>query len=328
MTSVEDFIREWRSPSERVLLHTSGSTGTPKTFWAEKSRMRASARMTCDFLGLHSGDNALLCLSTDYIAGKMMVVRALERGLNLLCVEPSNRPLEALQEQYPVLPAIHLAAMVPSQVFCSIDHPLLRQIQHIIIGGGAVSPELEQTLRSFPNAVWSSYGMTETLSHIALRRVSGAEAEEWYTPLPGVSVSLNSDGCLCIDAPALSPEPLITNDIAQLSPSGSFRILGRRDNVIQSGGIKLQIEVLEAELRPLLDSNDGKPLFCVTSRPSAKFGEEAVLLVVPELLPLASEIHHSYIKAVIPVTDIPLTATGKIDRARAKSLAATECGGL
>ena len=324
MTSVEDFIREWRSPSERVLLHTSGSTGTPKTFWAEKSRMRASARMTCDFLGLHSGDNALLCLSTDYIAGKMMVVRALERGLNLLCVEPSNRPLEALQEQYPVLPAIHLAAMVPSQVFCSINHPLLPRIRHLIIGGGAISPELEEKLHGLPNAVWSSYGMTETLSHIALRRVNGSEAQEWYTPLPGVSVSLNSDDCLCIDAPALSPQPLVTNDIAELSSSGSFRILGRRDNVIISGGLKLQMEVLEAELRPLLssDSADGKPSFCVTSRPSAKFGEEAVLLVVPELLPLASEIHHSYIKAVIPVAGIPLTATGKIDRAAARQLAA------
>lgn len=316
-----DFISEWLSPSERVLLQTSGSTGTPKTFWADKSRMRASARMTCDFLGLQPGDNALLCLSTDYIAGKMMVVRALERRLNLISVAPSNRPLEALQEQYPDIRRIDLAAMVPSQVFCSIGHPLLRQIRHLIIGGGAVSPELEEALRALPNAVWSSYGMTETLSHIALRRISGAEAQEWYTPLPGVSVSLNSDGCLCIDAPALSPQPLVTNDIAELSPSGSFRILGRRDNVIQSGGIKLQIEALEAQLRPLLAASDDRVSFCVTSRPSAKFGEEAVLLVLPELLPQASAIRHSYIKAVIPVKEIPLTPTGKTDRARAKALA-------
>jgi O-succinylbenzoic acid--CoA ligase len=190
---------------------------------------------------------------------------------------------------------------VPSQVFCSIDHPLLPCIRNLIIGGGAISPDLEEKLHGLPNAVWSSYGMTETLSHIALRRVNGSEAQEWYTPLPGVSVSLNRDDCLCIDAPALSAQPLVTNDIAELSSSGSFRILGRRDNVIISGGLKLQTEVLETELRPLLAASDDNISFCVTSRPSAKFGEEAVLLVVPELLPLASEIHHSYIKAVILV---------------------------
>ena len=320
--TTEDFLNEWRSPSSQVRLQTSGSTGAPKVLYADKERLRASARMTCDFLGLREGDSALLCLSCDYIAGKMMVVRALERGLQLLEVTPSNRPLEALEREHPDICSIGLAAMVPSQVFCSIDHPLLPCIRNLIIGGGAISPELEEKLHGLPNAVWSSYGMTETLSHIALRRVNGSEAQEWYTPLPGVSVSLNRDDCLCIDAPALSAQPLVTNDIAELSSSGSFRILGRRDNVIISGGLKLQTEVLEAELRPLLAASDDNISFCVTSRPSAKFGEEAVLLVVPELLPLASEIHHSYIKAVILVAGIPLTATGKIDRAAARQLAA------
>lgn len=320
--TTEDFLNEWRSPSSQVRLQTSGSTGAPKVLYADKERLRASARMTCDFLGLREGDSALLCLSCDYIAGKMMVVRALERGLQLLEVTPSNRPLETLEHDHPYIRSIDLAAMVPSQVFCSIDHPLLPCIRNLIIGGGAISPELEEKLHGLPNAVWSSYGMTETLSHIALRRVNGSEAQEWYTPLPGVSVSLNRDDCLCIDAPALSAQPLVTNDIAELSSSGSFRILGRRDNVIISGGLKLQTEVLETELRPLLAASDDNISFCVTSRPSAKFGEEAVLLVVPELLPLASEIHHSYIKAVIPVAGIPLTATGKIDRAAARQLAA------
>ena len=320
--TTEDFLNEWRSQSSQVRLQTSGSTGAPKVLYADKERLRASARMTCDFLGLREGDSALLCLSCDYIAGKMMVVRALERGLQLLEVTPSNRPLETLEHNHPDIRSIDLAAMVPSQVFCSIDHPLLPCIRNLIIGGGAISPELEEKLHGLPNAVWSSYGMTETLSHIALRRVNGSKAQEWYTPLPGVSVSLNRDDCLCIDAPALSPQPLVTNDIAELSSSGSFRILGRRDNVIISGGLKLQTEVLETELRPLLAASDDNISFCVTSRPSAKFGEEAVLLVVPELLPLASEIHHSYIKAVIPVAGIPLTATGKIDRAAARQLAA------
>lgn len=319
---ISDFLSEWCSPSSQVRLQTSGSTGTPKVFFADKERLRASARMTCDFLGLHEGDSALLCLSCDYIAGKMMVVRALERGLRLVEVAPSHRPLEALAREHPDIESIDLCAMVPSQVFCSIDHPLLPRIRHLIIGGGAIPAALEERLRSLPGAIWSSYGMTETLSHIALRRVSGAEAEDWYRPLPGVTLSLSAEGCLIIEAPALSPERLLTNDLAELLPDGRFRILGRRDNVILSGGIKLHIEEEEERLRPLLPERDGCPVFCIAPRPHEQFGEEAVLLVVRPLLDdAAAALHHPYIKRIIPVEAIPLTPTGKIDRARAKELA-------
>jgi YihY family inner membrane protein len=189
---VNDFVIEWRNASPQVRLQTSGSTGAPKVFFADKERLRASARMTCDFLGLHEGQTALLCLSCDYIAGKMMVVRALERGLRLVEVAPSGRPLEALAREHPDITEIDLCAMVPSQVYCSIDHPLFSRIRHLIVGGGPIPPALEQRLRTQPVAVWSSYGMTETLSHIALRRVSGAEAEDWYRPLPGVALSLST----------------------------------------------------------------------------------------------------------------------------------------
>lgn len=319
--NVEDFIQEWRSPSERVLLHTSGSTGVPKTIWAEKSRMLVSARMTCDFLDLHPGDNAFLCLSTDYIAGKMMVVRAFERNMRLLSVPASNYPLEALAKDMPECPDIHLAAMVPSQVYCSVRHPWFTRIRNIIVGGGAIPPDLENQLREMPNAIWSSYGMTETLSHIALRRVSGTNAACSYTPLPGISVAINEDGCLCIDAPLLCDGPLVTNDIAHMLPDGSFCITGRRDNVIQSGGIKLHIEKLEAELRSVLTPLPDTVGYCITSRPSEKFGEEAVLLVTPRMLPLVRSMHHPYIKDVLPVDSIPLTPTGKIDRVRAKEYA-------
>ena len=318
--TTDDFIREWQSESQRVMLRTSGSTGTPKTIWVEKSRMRASARMTCDFLGLRAGQNALLCLSTDYIAGKMMVVRAMERGLHLISVPPSNNPLDAPQLSS-LNVQISLTAMVPSQVYCSIDHPMLRRIENVIIGGGAIPPELEQTLRLFPNAIWSSYGMTETLSHIALRRVSGSSANDCYTPLPGVGISLSGEGCLCIDAPHLCAERLLTNDIAEINRDGSFRIIGRRDNVIQSGGLKLHIEQMEERLRPFMPDSAGHPTFCVTSRPSAKFGEEAVLLTAIPVPQIGALLHDLYIKDVIPVEAIPLTPTGKIDRAAAKRLA-------
>lgn len=317
-----DFLIEWHNASPQVRLQTSGSTGAPKVFFADKERLRASARMTCDFLGLHEGQTALLCLSCDYIAGKMMVVRALERGLRLVEVAPSNRPLEALAREHPDVTAIDLCAMVPSQVYCSIDHPIFSRIRHLIVGGGPIPQALEERLRREPVAVWSSYGMTETLSHIALRRVSGAEAEDWYRPLPGVALSLSEEGCLVIDAPALSPERLVTNDLARLLPDGRFRILGRRDNVILSGGLKLHIEEEEERLRALLPDREGRPVFCITCRPHEKLGEEAVLVVERPFAEQArATLHHPYIKCILPADAIPMTPTGKIDRAAARRLA-------
>ena len=188
--TLEDFLYEWNSDGQYVSVHTSGSTGQPKSMLVEKSRMLASARITCDFLGLKPGNSALLCMSLDFIAGKMMVVRSIERDLKLISVTPSNHPLADVDSP------IDFAAMVPSQVFGSLQVPAerekLRQIRHLIIGGGAVPQDVESQLRSFPNAVWSTYGMTETLSHIALRRISGKDASQWYSPFSGVELSLSN----------------------------------------------------------------------------------------------------------------------------------------
>ena len=280
--SLDEFLEEWNNPSPYVHVQTSGSTGTPKPMLVEKQRMLNSARITCDFLGLREGDTALLCMSLDYIAGKMMVVRSIERGLKLISVEPSGHPLST-----PHSP-LDFAAMVPMQVYNSLQVPeekeRLMRIRHLIIGGGAIDDALASALKTFPNHVWSTYGMTETLSHIALRRLNGPEASEWYTPFPSVKLSLNENHCLVIDAPLVCPSRLVTNDIAELSsgtvPNIKFRILGRKDNVICSGGIKIQIETVERQLRPHLQAP-----FLITKRPDAKFGEVVVLLTegtVPE----------------------------------------------
>ena len=166
---MNSFLEEWNNGLPYVEVKTSGSTGVPKRMRVEKCRMMNSARVTCDFLGLKAGDNALLCMSTDYIAGKMMVVRAIERGLQLITVEPSGHPLAG---QKGLAPSIDFAAMVPLQVYNSLQVPeereRLRNIRHLIIGGGAIDEGLQAALKDFPNAVWSTYGMTETLSHIAL----------------------------------------------------------------------------------------------------------------------------------------------------------------
>ena len=228
---MNSFLEEWNNGLPYVEVKTSGSTGAPKRMRVEKCRMMNSARVTCDFLGLKAGDTALLCMSTDYIAGKMMVVRAIERGLQLITVEPSGHPLAG---QKGLAPSIDFAAMVPLQVYNSLQVPeereRLRNIRHLIIGGGAIDEGLQAALRDFPNAVWSTYGMTETLSHIALRRLNGVGATDWYTPFEGVTLSQTEDGCLVIDAPAVHDGKLVTNDIAALRTDGSFRILGRKDN--------------------------------------------------------------------------------------------------
>lgn len=325
MMLLSDFLREWQNVNPMILVHTSGSTGKPKPLMVEKRRMESSARITCQFLGLHKGDTALLCMPLDYIAGKMMVVRALTCGLRLISVEPSGHPLSMLSSP------IDFAAMVPLQVYNSLQVPeereRLRQIRHLIIGGGAVDDAMAEALKDFPNAVWSTYGMTETLSHIALRRLNGAERSDWYTPFAGVQLKLNDDGCLVIDAPAVHEGVLVTNDIAELSPDGrSFRILGRKDNVICSGGVKIQIE----EVEQLLRSTFSTP-FMVSKRSDPKFGEAVVLLTegspdAARRACIAVLPKHWQPRHYLHVDRLPMTETGKPARRQAQQLAETGAG--
>ena len=293
--TLEDFLSEWNNDSDRVLVHTSGSTGKPKPMMVEKKRMLNSARITCDFLGLKPGDSALLCMSLDYIAGKMVVVRSIERHLHLISVSPSGHPLKDIDLK-DVNGEITFAAMVPMQVYNTLQVPEERErlthIRHLIIGGGAIDASLEKELQALPGniAIWSTYGMTETLSHIALRRINGAEASEWYQPFDSVKISQTDEGCLVIDAPLVCAETLVTNDIVEIESyiynkveknevveKLRFRIKGRKDNVICSGGIKIQIEEVEALLKPYLE----KP-FMLAKKKDEKFGEIAVLLTEDE----------------------------------------------
>lgn len=292
--TLEDFFSEWNNDSDRVLVHTSGSTGKPKPMMVEKKRMLNSARITCDFLGLKPGDSALLCMSLDYIAGKMVVVRSIERHLHLISVSPSGHPLKDIDLKdvngKDVNGEITFAAMVPMQVYNTLQVPEERErlthIRHLIIGGGAIDASLEKELQALPGniAIWSTYGMTETLSHIALRRINGAEASEWYQPFDSVKISQTEEGCLVIDAPLVCAETLVTNDIVEIESyiynkveKLRFRIKGRKDNVICSGGIKIQIEEVEALLMPHLE----KP-FMIAKKKDEKFGEIAVLLTEDE----------------------------------------------
>lgn len=316
----ESSIINYLGAGSTMELRTSGSTGSPKTITAEKSRMEASARATCRALGLKEGGLALMCLSPEFIGGKMMIVRSLEWGLNLVVVQPSGHPLATTGDV-----VFDFAAMVPLQVYNSLQVPeekeRLMNIRNLIIGGGAIDDALAAELRKFPNAVWSTYGMTETLSHIALRRMSGEEADEWYVPMDGVTVTLDSDSRIVIEAPEIVKEKLVTNDIGELAPDGRrFRILGRCDNVICSGGIKIQAEEVERMLRPHI-----RCPFMISSRPDSKFGEIVVMLVAGD-----TDAAREACRAVLPkymqprdyvrVDALPLTPTGKPARAEAHRL--------
>lgn len=309
MDNIRDFLDEWESESPFMRVKTSGSTGEPKEMLVEKERMLASAKMTNDFLGLKPGDTALLCLPLQYIAGKMMVVRSIERQLKLYESKMLDKPYD-------------LVAMVPSQVHDTIKTPegrqLFAQCRNVIIGGGAIPEELEKELIEINNrGCFSSYGMTETLSHIALRRIG----TPLYTPMAGVKVSTNADGCLCIDAPHLCDTPLVTHDIAEIHEDG-FRILGRTDNTICSGGIKIQIEEAERLLQPHIPHP-----FMITKRPDEKYGEVVVMLTEYEKPEELESICREHLpkywspKHYIHVEQLPMTETGKPARKEALRLA-------
>ena len=321
LQDLEAFLQEWHNEDPTVWVHTSGSTGTPKPLQVEKERMMASARLTCSFLGLKEGDSALLCMPLQYIAGKMVVVRSLIAGLRLIPIAPSGHPLKDLKE------TPTFAAMIPMQVYNTLQVPeeraRLMEIKHLIIGGGAIDDTLAHELKDFPNHVWSTYGMTETLSHIALRRLNGTDTSDWYTPFEQVRIRLSEEGTLIIHAPNVCSEELKTNDIAEINEEGKFRILGRKDNTINSGGVKIQIEQVESRLKKHLDTP-----FLISARRDAKFGEIVVLIYnmvgneddIRRICEM--ELPTYWVpKAYIGVDELPMTGTGKPDRASARRLA-------
>lgn len=316
-----DFLAEWWSDSPGMELQTSGSTGAPKRMLATREAMMASAAASCRFFGLKPGDTALLCLPLQYIAGKMMIVRALVGGLNLIISEPSSTPLAGLER------AIDFAPMVPMQVTTTLAQPngaeQLAHVRTLLLGGGFVDPALEEQLQTLPCRVFTSYGMTETLSHIALRAANGPQRCDCYTPLPGVSLSLTPDGTLQVTAPYLNIHNLPTNDLAEIGEDGTFRILGRADAVINSGGVKIQAEDIERTLHRLTGLHVlALPLphpvlgQCVALLWEGSEDAESALHSACNTLPKYHRPH--LVKRVI----LPRTTSGKIARKQAAALLA------
>ncbi|MGC4130299.1 MAG: AMP-binding protein [Bergeyella sp.] len=315
------FLEEWLSNSETVKVQTSGSTGTPKIFEIEKEKMLSSAKMTCDFLGLKSGDSALLCLPVEYISGKMMIVRSFERKLKLRIENPSVKPLENLEEK------IDFCAMTPLQVENSLDK--IHLIKNLIIGGASVSESLKKkiylhlapcTLHLAPK-IYETYGMSETLSHIALKEIYPKE-DRYFKVFDGIDISLDERGCLKINAPKLNSEILQTNDLVEIKGKNEFRFLGRIDNVINSGGAKIFSEELEAFVKKHIPNE-----VVFLGIPDEVLGQKLVLVV--ETRDTRYEIQDNFKfqisnfkfeksfhrpKDIIFVDEIPRTPNGKVNR--------------
>lgn len=316
--TIDDFLKEWHSAADYVVGHTSGSTGKPKEIHLLKADMKASAALTNEFFGIGNGSRLMLCLSPDYIAGKMMIVRALEAGATLIHEKPSNRPLEHHDGS-----PIDLLAVVPSQALWLANHPaLLRGVRNIIVGGGEIPNALREKLAMLDVNIYSTYGMTETCSHIALAHV-GKEAEP-FRALASVTFTTDERGCLVIDAPQFSFRRLTTNDIVRLLSPTSFYWCGRYDNVVNTGGIKVFPEEIERIIQPYISRR-----FYVTSRPSEKWGQELVLkiegepmdieaqkVLLAEISPLLSP--YQLPKAIIFQPHFAETPTGKVKREKAE----------
>jgi O-succinylbenzoic acid--CoA ligase len=299
---VGDFILDWFDNNDYIIMHTSGSTGKPKSVKIQKQAMISSALATGDFFGLEIGDTILNCLPIKYIAGKMMFIRAFILGLEMDFVAPSSHPLEDIDEKY------DFTAMVPLQAQNSLDK--LHLFKTIIIGGAKVSSELEKKLKPIKSSIYETYGMTETITHIAARKL-GKKA---FTTLPNVVLSQDENNCLLIHAESISKDIIHTNDIVELVSENEFVFLGRFDNVINSGGIKLIPEQIEAKMLPFI-----KNRFFVTGKPDKELGEHLVLVIEgkEELIDLSKiESLDKYEKPreVIYVNKFKETATGKIIR--------------
>jgi len=279
------FLVGWFSDTKTIEVQTSGSTGTPKMISKSKTAMRNSAVMTGEFFGFTNRKNALLCLPVKYIAGKMMLVRAIEWALELDYIEPKT-VMDIPKKEY------YFSAMTPAQVESNLAS--ISNIKNLIIGGAPISSLLEKKLIETQGNKYATYGMTETVSHIALRKIGDID----YQTLSNISISVDKRNCLVIHAPKLLNEPIITNDLIEITSEKSFIWKGRLDHVINSGGVKISPELLEKKISDFISS----PFF-IAGFPDEKWGEKVVLLIESNSFNTLSLI--SSMENILPKTDVP-----------------------
>ncbi len=308
-----EFVDEWFSEKPFITAHTSGSTGLPKEIQLLKTDMLHSAQTTCRFFNIKESDNLYLPLSADYIAGKMMIVRSFVAGAKLYVDNPSNNPCP------PSHKILKLAALVPSQIEGFLKHLPTDSCRYLIVGGGKMNHRQREQILNRPDiTAFATYGMTETCSHVALSEITADNDTAIFHALPGINFATDDRGCLIINAPEYSFGSLITNDTADLISPYEFKLTGRIDNVINSGGIKLHPEAIEDVIGHLIEEP-----FYIASRKSDQWGEEAILIIerdspLPDnqlMHKIRSMLPHTHCpKEIICRSNIERTATGKIIR--------------
>ncbi|WP_055444638.1 AMP-binding protein [Lacinutrix himadriensis] len=313
---IGDFLIDWLDDKDYVLAQTSGSTGKPKSIKLQKQAMVHSAIATGDFFNLQPGDTALHCLPSRYIAGKMMLVRAMILGLELDITEPTSQPVFDYEQHY------DFCAMVPLQLqkvkaYCN-------NIKTLIVGGAAVSSSLKEAIQGIKTNVFETYGMTETITHIAVKKINNFKIEtechaelveaSHFKTLPNIHISQDERNCLVIEAPKLSETKIITNDVVKLHSETSFEWLGRYDNVVNSGGVKLFPEQIEAKLESKMSTR-----FFITKEKEETLGECIILVVESKSNTVDASVFSGLTKFEIPkkiysVEKFIESANGKILR--------------
>lgn len=312
---VFDFVGGWLTGEKQFRVHTSGSTGTPKAIVISREQMVLSAQKTGNFLGLQIGNSALICLSAAHIAGKMMLVRCLELGLTPTIIDAYNNPFLLVNRSF------DFTALVPLQVQSILKNEataaLFHQTKKVIIGGSPLNSNLEKQLLNAPNDIYQTYGMTETVSHVALKNISSGQKE--YHALPDVHFGIDDRNCLVVNAPMATPTHLVTNDVVDLTSSTSFVWKGRADFIINTGGIKVQTEVLEKQIARIFKQQNIQIDFFVFSEKDELLGEKICLCVnskLNDILPTLNEQLPKFHtpKLVYFLNEFQYNNSGKLDR--------------
>ncbi len=321
-----EFCEQWLSGKESFIIQTSGSTGIPKQITVTRKQMTTSALLTAQALSLQKGYKAFICLSTEHIAGIMMLVRSFIVGMNITIITPKSNPLEDFNNEI----NFDFTAIVPLQLTEIFDKSpqkieILDKMKAIIIGGAEINQFLEKKIQLIKTPVYATYGMTETISHIALKRLNGNEKQEYYQSFPGTIIGQDERGCLTVKSKVTNDRVIITNDIVELIAHDKFFWKGRMDNVINSGGYKIQVEKVEKALELVLYNNNISEKSFVSSKTDHKFGE--IIIAAIEGFPIADQLQNKIIKDLsgqLEKYEIPKkiffiekfikTPTGKIDK--------------
>ena len=284
-----DFIERWLSGEQEFRLQTSGSTGVPKVISVQKNQLSSSAAMTGKALNLGQGTRALVCLNVDYVAGVMMLVRGMELDWELTIVEPTSNPLKSVDAEA----IFDFAALVPMQLAASLEDQFTNnkvdRYGKILLGGAPINISLSKQIEQLHIPVYQSYGMTETVSHVALRKLNGEDATDSYRFLPGVEAGLDERNCLFVSGPMTNGEKIQTNDLVEMASPETFIWLGRVDNVINSGGVKIVLDTVDEKIAQVFYELDYRYAFFTWYQNDEKLGQKLVLFIETDVVQRSEE---------------------------------------